>query len=180
MKTIFRKKIMLKKSVIIPDDLLAAQKLVYEPNRFIIKNLVIEKESHEYGGSSFEMNEKTIKFRTAKITPTKTGQFVTFWKRIGCGPIMPYDMSDSFDLLIISVRDAKHFGQFIFPKSVLLHKGLLSHDGKGGKRAMRVYPPWDKATSQQAKETQDWQVAYFFEVEPKLDLLCAQKLLSCK
>ena len=71
----------------IHSDLLAAQKLVYEPSGFSCKNLVLEAESQEYGACEFEMNNKQIKFRVAKITPTKIGQFVTFWKRIGSGPI---------------------------------------------------------------------------------------------
>lgn len=59
------------------------------------------------------MNIFRIKFRVAKITPTKVGLFVTFWKRIGAGPILPYDLSDPFDFLIISVRNEKHLGKFI-------------------------------------------------------------------
>ena len=33
-------------------------------------------------------------------------------------------------------------------------QGFASQDGKGGKRAMRVYPPWDITDSPQAKKTQ--------------------------
>ncbi len=51
--------------------------------------IVQDNESQEYGASTFEMNNKIIKFRVAKITPTKVGQFVTFWKRIADGPITP-------------------------------------------------------------------------------------------
>ncbi|MDR3550495.1 MAG: MepB family protein [Candidatus Babeliales bacterium] len=133
-------------------DLLSAQELAFKPMRLTYTKLIQDAQSQEYGACSFEMNQKTIKFRVAKITPTKIGQFVTFWKRIGSGPIMPYDMSDSFDLLVISVRNAKHFGQFVFPKSVLWQKGLVSKDQNGGKRAMRIYPPWDITDSPQAKK----------------------------
>ena len=145
-------------------DLLAAQQLVYEPNGLFCNAIVEEAESKEYGACTFVMNHKSITFRVAKITPTKIGQFVTLWKRIGRGPIMPYDTTDLIDLFVVSVRNGAHFGQFIFPKEVLWQKGFVSKDGKGGKRAMRVYPPWDITDNKQAIKTQKWQVPYFFEI----------------
>lgn len=147
-------------------DLLVAKKLVYEPSGFTITNLVKEKESEEYGACEFEMNNRRIKFRVGKITPTKVGQFVTLWKRVGRGPIMPYDISDPIDLFVVSASNAAHFGQFVFPKDVLYEKGILSKEGKGGKRAMRIYPSWDVADNKQAKKTQAWQLPYFFEIHP--------------
>ncbi len=146
-------------------DLLAAQKLVYESCRLTCTNLMQEAESAEYGACTFEINNHPIKFRTAKITPTKIGQFVTLWKRIGNGPIQPHDITDKVELFVISVRNAKFFGQFVFPKNVLHEKGIIAKAGKGGKRAMRVYPPWDKTQSPQAKKTQAWQVQYFFAID---------------
>jgi len=145
-------------------DLLLAQKLAYGPSNLIFKELAMESESREYGACTFEINNKIVKFRTAKITPTKIGQFVTFWKRIGSGPIMPFDLKDPIDLFVVSVRHANHFGQFVFPKLVLYEKGFISKEGIGGKRAMRVYPPWDITDSNQAKKTQAWQLQYFFEI----------------
>jgi len=145
-------------------DLLAAQKRAYEPNGLVCGAIIQETESQEYGACTFEMAHKLIKFRVAKITPTKIGQFVTLWKRIGNGPIMPYDMADKVDLFVVSVRNGQHFGQFIFPKSVLWQKGFVSKDGKGGKRAIRVYPPWDITDSPQAQKTQSWQLLYFVEI----------------
>ena len=156
----------MKTNSLIHPDIIAAQKYAYEPSGLSYKNLVQEAESQEYGACEFTINDKQIKFRVAKITPTKMGQFVTFWKRIGSGPIMPYDLSDQFDLLVVSVRTAHHFGQFVFPKSVLWQKGFVSKDAKGGKRAMRVYPPWDAPDSPQAQKTQAWQQHYFFKIDP--------------
>ena len=147
-------------------DLLAAQKLAYEPNDLVIDKLVKEMESEEYGAFTFEINRRQIKFRVGKITPTKIGQFVTLWKRVGNGPIQPYDLADPIDLFVVSVRTSAHFGQFIFPKTVLYEKGIVSKEGKGGKRAMRVYPPWDATESRQAKNSQTWQMLYFFEISP--------------
>ena len=151
-------------------DFIATQKLAYDPLGLQYSDLVQEIESQEYGACAFKLNDSLIRFRVAKITPTKIGQFVTFWKRIDNGPIMPFDMSDSFDFLVVSVRTNNHFGQFIFPKNILWQNGLISKEGKGGKRAMRVYPPWDKADNPQAKKTQAWQINYFCEIEPTLDV----------
>lgn len=55
-------------------------------------------------------------------------------------------------------------GQFVFPKSVLHEKSLVSKEGHGGKQAMRVYPPWDVTENKQAQKTQAWQLLYFFEI----------------
>jgi hypothetical protein len=145
-------------------DLIEAQKLAYNPSGLFIDHFVNEEESEEYGASEFKMNHQNIKFRIAKITPTKIGQFVTFWKRLGRGPIQPLDLEDPFDLLVVSVRTPTHFGQFVFPKTVLCEKGIISREKKGGKRAMRVYPPWDIAENEQAKKTQKWQLLYFVEI----------------
>ncbi len=156
---------MKKSSLPIHPDLLAAQKLVYEPHGLICTNIKKEAESEAYGAFVFELNNRRITFRVAKITPTKIGQFVTLWKRIGNGPIMPHDMEDPVDLFVISVRTTQHFGQFVFPKAVLQSKDIVSRNGRGGKRALRVYPPWDVVDSPQAKRTQAWQLLYFFEIE---------------
>ncbi|MDB6081831.1 MAG: MepB domain containing protein [Chlamydiia bacterium] len=145
-------------------DLLASQKLAYEPSGLTSCNFIPETESKEYAAYDFEMNARKIKFRVAKSTPIKIGQFVTFWKRIGDGPIMPFDMADPIDFFIVSVRTSSHFGQFVFPKAVLCAQDIVSKEGKGGKRAMRVYPPWDTTDSPQAKKTQAWQLLYFFEI----------------
>jgi|SRR5271154_3334513 len=159
-------------------DLILAQELAYKPNGLQSDAIEQETESKEYGACTFTMSHRIIKFRAAKITPTKVGQFVTIWKRIGRGPIMPYDLSDSIDLFIISVRDNQRFGQFIFPKYVLWQKEFVSKDGKGGKRAMRVYPPWDTTDSAQAKKTQNWQLLYFVEMQPTLNTQKLQNLFS--
>lgn len=145
-------------------DIFEAQKYIYEPLGWKCEKVQEDVESKEYGACTFEMNGKAIVFRVGKITPTKVGQFVTFWKRQGKSPIMPYDVSDPFDLFVVSVRDKNHFGQFVFPKTVLYEKGIISKGGRGGKRAIRVYPVWDKADNPQAKRSQAWQLHYFFEI----------------
>lgn len=127
-------------------------------------NILAETESHDYGAYTFNIGEISIVYRVAKITPTKIGQFVTLWKRSEKGPIRPFDLSDKADLFIISTRTNKHFGIFIFPKSVLYEKKVISDDNKEGKRAIRVYPPWDRTINKQAQKTQQWQLKYFLEI----------------
>lgn len=156
-------------------DLITTKELIYEPCKFQLSNPSIEYESIEYGAYEFKLNELLIKFRIAKITPTKTGQFVTLWKRIGNSPICPYDLSDPIDFYVISARKDDYFGQFVFHKSVLAEQNVLSKNGENGKRAIRIYPPWDKVTSKQAEKTQNWQVKYFLNV-PKNESLDAKKV----
>lgn len=148
----------------IHQDLLDIKSLLYDPCRFTCSRPVMESESIDYGAYKFRLNGFSILFRIAKITPTKVGQFVTLWKRTGNGPIQPYDYSNPIDLFIISTRKDNHFGQFVFPKSVLCEQGVLSVKGKDGKRAIRVYPSWDETLNQQAKKTQQWQMKYFLEM----------------
>jgi len=163
-------------------DLLAAKKYIYDPVGFKCNKINQEPESKEYSASTFEMNGKHIIFRAAKITPAKVGQFVTLWKRIGNGPIMPYDADDCFDIVVVNVSEKEHFGQFVFPKEALLKHGVISQFGKGGKRAIRVYPRWDVADNKQAQKTQNWQLNYFFEFDKNklLDVITIQKLYGRK
>lgn len=138
--------------------------VLYDPAGFIFDHLSIEEESKEYNACRFTLNGISVISRTAKITPTKTGQFVTLWKRENNGPIQPFNTSDDFDLAVINTRFKNQFGQFVFPKHVLHLKGILSTDMKDGKRGFRVYPAWDKTTSKQAIATQKWQCKYFIEL----------------
>lgn len=53
---------------------------------------------------------------------------------------------------------------------ILFEKGIISKDGKGGKRAIRIYPPWDVTDSRKAYKTQAWQLMFFFEILPTNDI----------
>jgi hypothetical protein len=149
----------------IPNELIFIKEILFDGYNFKMTQPTLEVESKDYGACRFKLNNLEILFRTSKITPTKTGQFVTLWKRIEKGPIQPFDNTDCIDLFIISTRNKTLFGQFIFPMSILIEKGIISHQGKEGKRAIRVYPPWDVTTSKQAQKTQKWQLDYFLEVK---------------
>jgi len=164
----------------IHQDLLETKNRIYTPCGLECSLPEKEAESAEYGAYNFDLNGLSIKYRVAKITPTKVGQFVTLWKRIGNGPILPYDSSDPIDFFVVSVRKEEHFGQFIFPKSVLADQAVLSIDKKGGKRAIRVYPPWDITLNRQAQKTQKWQIAYFLDMSQnkEIDFKRVQMLYS--
>lgn len=73
-------------------DLLDTKELVYSPCRFDCSKPIPEAQNAEYGAYVFNLNGLSIRFRAAKITPTKVGQFVTIWERSGDGPIQPYDV----------------------------------------------------------------------------------------
>lgn len=165
-------------STTIHQDLLASKELIYDKYNYECSNPIKEVESSEYGAYTFEIDTLSVTFRVAKITPTKIGQFVTLWKRIDKGPIQPFDSTDPIDLFIISSRKDNRFGQFIFPKSVLCEQGIVSTNTKEGKRAIRVYPPWDETLSKQAQKTQKWQLNYFLEIsnEKPIDLELLKKL----
>jgi len=145
-------------------DLLAAKRLVYDPNGFICSQPVAEAEGAEYGAHELTVDGLAVRFRAAKTTPTKVGQFVTVWQRSVQGPIRPFDADDPLDLIVVSCRDGHHFGQFVFPRDVLCERGVLSRGGVGGKRAFRVYPPWVTTTARQARSTQAWQVNHFLPI----------------
>lgn len=121
-----------------------------------------EAESAEYGACRFGLDGHAIAFRVAKTTPTKIGQFVTIWKRpTPDSEIAPLDITDDVQFVVISVADSVHRGQFIFNQKILLAKGVMSRNGKGGKRAIRVYPPWSTPTAKDAIRTQQWQTQHF-------------------
>ncbi|MFJ7072188.1 MepB family protein [Streptomyces sp. NPDC098781] len=150
-------------------DLLAAKTLLYDPYGFACSQPVPEPESAEYSAHGFTLDGLSVRFRVAKTTPTKVGQFVTVWQRSTEGPIRPFDVEDGIDLFVISSRDSGHFGQFVFPREVLCRHGIVSRDGTGGKRGFRVYPPWVTTTNRQARSSQAWQANHFLplgETEP--------------
>ncbi|WP_153815528.1 MepB family protein [Streptomyces sp. SUK 48] len=145
-------------------DLLAAKAAVYDPSGFACSSPVPEPESAEYAACAFTLDDHAVRFRVAKTTPTKAGQFVTVWQRSEEGPIRPFDTEDGVDLFVISSRDDDGFGQFVFPREVLCERGIVARDGSGGKRGFRVYPPWVATTSRQARTTQAWQVNHFVDL----------------
>lgn len=164
----------------LPSILQTASNLVYHPLGYQINNLQIEGESQEYAACTFELEEVKIKHRLSKVTPTKTGQFVTIWKRNQAGITTPFNDQDQFDLLIISARNATQFGQFIFPKEILVQHKIITKNEIVGKRGIRIYTPWDTVTNKQAEKSQQWQAPYFLQIEinGNTDLAKAKELIG--
>ncbi|MFA6403276.1 MAG: MepB family protein [Salinivirgaceae bacterium] len=84
------------------NDLEIVKELVYDKCGFCITNLKLNSESAEYGACSFVLNGMLIEYRVSKITPTKTGQFVTIWKRNQNGITVPFDLMDDIDFVVIN------------------------------------------------------------------------------
>lgn len=164
--------------IILPNSLIELKQLLFDKCGFVLQNPFMEKESVDYNAHQFQLDNLNVVFRTAKITPTKIGQFVTLWKRIGNGPIQPFDFFDAVDLFVVNVKSDNRLGQFVFPKVVLLKQGVLTSELKEGKRAIRVYPPWDVTLSKQAQKTQQWQLEYFLNLpyDGLVDVSRAQSL----
>jgi len=145
-------------------ELTYIQTQVFDACGFEYTEPLLETESAKYKACYFKLNKLHVRFRKAKITPTKVGQFVTLWKRIVTGIIAPFENTDSIDLVIISVVNGNQLGHFVFPKSVLCQQGILTVNHKEGKRGFRVYPPWDNNTNKQAIKTQNWQLNYYLDL----------------
>jgi hypothetical protein len=145
-----------------------------------LENVETEKESQEYFAHNFELNKQKVKFRMAKITPTKTGQFVTIWKRNENGITEPHNIDDEFEFYLIVTRQAERFGVFIFDKTVLSENRILTSKKGEGKRGIRVYPYWSLTENKQAQKTQNWQTKYFVEIVNgnQSDLNKVKKLLK--
>jgi hypothetical protein len=139
--------------------------LLYFPSDNEVIALVISAEGGTYHACTFAVANARVVYRKAKMTPTKSGQFVTVWKRDSSKLTVPYHENDPFDCFVITVVQEQKIGQFIFPKAILTVKGIISSNGKSGKRGIRVYAPWDVVTSKQALSTQKWQANYFHFVD---------------
>lgn len=124
----------------------------------------IDLECEEYSGSTCQLGPYPTKFRKAKVTPKKIGQFVTLWQRNAAGITAPFQLTAPFDFYLIAVQQEEHFGFFLFPKAVLGEQHILTTPSKEGKRGFRVYPDWDTPTSKQAIQTQQWQNLYFINL----------------
>lgn len=158
--------------------------ILNEVNRLFSKNCNIEiesyrieKESSDYNATFFELNKKQTIFRLAKITPKKIGFFVTLWKRDKRGVTIPFHKNDAIDLIIIEVRKSNKIGHFVFSKSLLIEKGIITSK-KEGKRGFRIYPPWETPSSKQAITSQNWQSYHFFE-HNKMNMDDSERLRNC-
>lgn len=143
---------------------------IYEPNDLFIKSVQEEKQNAKYGAGSFQVSSRTIRFRVSQQTPTKAGQFVAFWEKGEENKNQPYAYETAPDLFVVTAfKNNREFGQFVFPKEVLLKQNVLSSISTKGKMAIRVYPSWDTPSSKQALKTQKWQSPYFIDMSNMSD-----------
>ena len=161
-------------------NLLVVKDKIYDKINLQISDLNNETEGKEYDACNFKLNGMKIICRSSKITAKKVGQFVTFWKRDNKGITIPYEQTDQIDFYVINVKSGNNFGQFVFPKSELINKGIISTNNKDGKRGFRIYPKWDKADNKQATKTQKWQLNCFYEIDSSPNLKRVEELYSIK
>lgn len=147
-----------------------------------LTSIAPQAEGVHYHAHTAMLGRQAILMRVAKTTPTKTGQFVTLWKRNASGLTVPISGSDEYQWFLVIVKDTGKAGFFLFSKEILLKQKILSGTGSTGKRGFRIYPIWAITHSQQAAHTKTWQVNFFFELPCITDsnLQRLRKLLQFK
>ncbi|MCW3161141.1 MepB family protein [Chryseobacterium oryctis] len=144
------------------------QNLVFSALQLNIAELHKDLECEEYFGYNFKLNQFNIKFRKAKITPKKTGQFVTLWKRNPeSNETEPFDSTDNFDFYLIFTESLNNQGFFFFDKKTLIQNQILTTPSKEGKRGFRVYPEWNIPKNKQAQKTKNWQIKSFINLSDR-------------
>lgn len=128
-----------------------------------VKDLTEEKYNQDYEALTFSFKEETYQSRLAKKTPTKAGYFVACWTKDENNCKQPYSKEAFADYLMIIVIDEELSGYFLFPRELLVEKGILTTFEHKGKMAFRVYPKWCNQLNKTAGQTQKWQCKYFFE-----------------
>ncbi|MCG2613244.1 MepB family protein [Terrimonas sp. NA20] len=146
-------------------DIAMIKQRLYDKAGISFRSFVQHREGGAYAACTFKLDDHTVEHRSANITPAKQGQFVTIWKRNKEGITAPLDAADDFDMVLITCRLADKIGQFVFPKALLIRQKIIAVSNKGGKRGIRVYPPWDLPANDQALRTQKWQKDYFIDLD---------------
>ncbi len=75
------------------NELNKAESLLFKQTSLKISNAIEDEESQDYFGYNFQANKLNFKFRKAKITPKKVGQFVTLWQRNSKNITEPFNES---------------------------------------------------------------------------------------
>ncbi|MFD3701840.1 MepB family protein [Nocardia sp. NPDC058658] len=155
-------------------DLIAARDLI-DVLGLDLSAAIPEPDNAEYGAFVSEVGCGSVRLRVGKLTPTKVGLFVSVWQRAADGSTVPFAAENNPDLLVITVREGTRFGQFVFPRNALVDHGIVSVAGRGGKRGFRVYPPWSATQNNQARNSQNWQCAFFLNLDSEnIDLPLAR------
>ncbi|QRY61852.1 MepB family protein [Gordonia sp. PDNC005] len=115
----------------------------------------------DYAGRIARIGAEVWRVRTARITPTKPGAFVSVWRRAADGGTEPFPADEAVAGLIVFVDDGEHHGVFRFTADHLVRLGVTSGARSSGKRGFRVYPPWVGDLNPQASRTQRAQAHAF-------------------
>ncbi|MRI82775.1 hypothetical protein GIY11_12270 [Aerococcaceae bacterium DSM 109653] len=136
--------------------------LIKEYGQF--KIIKYEEQNKEYEGVLIEtLDNKIIRCRLGKKTPTKPGYFVSFWEKDHLNKNRPYYDCDTPSETAIIINDGDQAGIFIIPKERAVKHGLLATEKQVGKMGMRFYPPWCDELNKTALATQQWQLNYFYK-----------------
>ncbi len=153
-------------------------KVLYEPSDLTLTSVREEKQNAKYGAGIFQIASKTVRFRVSNVTPTKIGQFVAFWEKDENNKNQSYSFETAPDLFVITTfKNNYTFGQFVFPKEVLLKQNIFRSGSTKGKMAIRVYPSWDRPTNTEAMKTQKWQLPYFVDMS-NLNEMPTEKIID--
>lgn len=120
-----------------------------------------ERENRAYGAQILDTSVGMIRVREGRATPTKPGVFVAVWHRMDSGETGPLPNNDGVDYLLVTAQRGELIGSFLIPTQALMEHGIISVEGRGGKRGFRLYPTWLTAHNPQASRTQAWQAPYF-------------------
>lgn len=129
-----------------------------------IYNLEKDDYNNEYNAFTFKTKTRDYRFRSAKITPKKSGAFVVMWKKNNNNVNIPFSYESFPDYLIVEVIENECEGYFIFPKNVLKCKSILTTESTNGKMGFRVYAPWVSELNKTAVKSKKWQERYFYKV----------------
>lgn len=143
------------------NDVIESFQTILEKNNKI-KNIVLHDDNAKYSACEITINNKKTCFRKGKITPTKSGHFVSLWKHSDKSNI-PYDINDNYELYVFEIEyDKDKLGYFIFPSAILSKHKILSTDDSIGKLGFRLYGPMYKLKNKTSINTQKWQSVYFY------------------
>lgn len=123
-----------------------------------------EADNAEYQAGLARVGDQLWRVRTAKVTPTKPGAFVSAWRRAADGSTEPFPLDDPADGLLVFVAGQGRFGVFRVTRELLGELGISSSATRPGKRGFRVYPAWCTGLNPQATRTQRAQAPAFEEL----------------
>lgn len=116
------------------------------------------RKNSNYSAGTFQLSSRTI-------------QFIAFLEKDENNKNQPFPYEAAPDLLVNTTSMKNNFGQFIFPKEILIKYNVFKSSSTKGEMAMRVYLSWDHPTSKQAIRTRKWQLLYLVDLSNMNKLL---------